>query len=390
MTTSRVCRTPLRPSRLSAGFLGGLSGLFLGSTAIAVECVDYASLPYEFPEFATSGATNVRLTSTHAYVTRGVSGLLILDVEDRDAPVQVGSVSMRHRSPGWPHVFAVLAVIGASWRTEAGELPPGGTTRWEMEELEVVVTFLLFDPEDPGIASPEGLRFISLREMDAPEFQDHWKKNPEQSDWAFSFVEFVRPKTWVLDGRAPTLPENGCMGVWFAPVDHSQLAAQVPSEGYERVIAPSPDAVLVLGLWIPDPEHAAYVRSRGHRAEYGMATLIEDGQGTFHGELQLDDLTVKASATPRGEVPREPDPFTQVFFEPGETVERVVVLAGRNARERDCAADWSMKGDHPLSRGVLSGPTFLNVERPLETAASTDSHEEQIHGEFHPYLPLVP
>jgi hypothetical protein len=245
-----------------------------------------------------------------------------------------------------------------------------------MEELEVVVTFLLFDPTDPGIALPKGLRFISLSEMDAPEFQDHLKKHPGRSDWAFSFIEFVRPKTWVLDGKALTLPENGSIAVWFAPVDHSQLPAEVSGEAYEKVIGPSPDAVLVLGLWIPDREYAAYMRTRGHRAEYGVATLTTDSNGTFHGELQLDDLNVKASATPQGEVTSEPDPFTQVFFEPGETVERVVVLAGRNARERDCAATWSMNGDHALSRGAFVGPTFLNVEGPLEGSAYPIGEEQ--------------
>lgn len=275
----------------------------------------------------------------------------------------------RRRLYRWGHFVAVLAVISASCMAVPRELPRGGSTRWEMEELEVVVTFLLFDPGDPGIALPKGLRFISLSEMDAPEFQDHLKKNPERSDWAFSFVEFVRPKTWVLDGMAPTLPENGAMAVWFAPVDHSQLAAEVSKESYEKVIAPSPDAVLVLGLWIPDREYAAYMRARGHPAEYGLATLIEDSNGTFHGELELDDLNVTASATPQGEVTSVPDPFTQVFFEPGDTIERVVVLAGRNARERDCVANWSMKGDHPLSRGAFVGPTFLNVEGPLKGSA---------------------
>jgi hypothetical protein len=83
----------------------------------------------------------------------------------------------------------------------------------------------------------------------------------------------------------------------------------------------------------------------------------------------LGNLSVKTSATPQGEVTSEPDPFTQVFFEPGETVENVVVLTGRNARERNCVANWSMKGDHPLSRGVFVGPTFLNVEGPLKGSA---------------------
>ena len=274
-----------------------------------------------------------------------------------------------HRSPRRHLLLAVLAVVSASSVAVAQELPLGGTTQWEMEELEVIVTFLLFDPKDPGIALPKGLRFTSLSEIDAPEFQDHLKKNREQADWAFSFVEFVRPKMWLLDGKAPTLPENGGIGVWFAPVNHSQLAAEVSKERYDSVIAPSPDAVLVLGLWIPDQEYVDHMRARGHHAEYGMVTLVQDGNGTFQGELQLVDLNVKASAACQGEVTSEPDPFTQVFFEPGEKVERVVVLGGRNARERDCTAEWSKKGDHSLSRGAFVGPTFLNVEGPLMGSA---------------------
>jgi hypothetical protein len=59
----------------------------------------------------------------------------------------------------------------------------------------------------------------------------------------------------------------------------------------------------------------------------------------------------------------------QVLFEPGVKVENAVVLAGGNARERDCTAEWSKKGDHPLSRGVFVGPTFLTIEGPLKGSA---------------------
>jgi hypothetical protein len=242
---------------------------------------------------------------------------------------------------------------------------------WEMQELEVIVTFLLFDPKDPNVALPKGLRFISAREVskESPEFQEHLKQHPEHSDWAFSFVEFVRPKTWVLDGKGLTLPENGGIGVWFAPVDHSQLAAEVSKDEFETVIAPSPGGMLVLGLWVPDRDYADYMRARGHRAEYGMVTLKKDSQGGFHGEMQVGELNVKAAATPQGETRNEPDAFTQVFYEPGTRVENVVVLAGGNVRERDCTAEWSKKGDHPLSRGVFVGPTILNVEGPLKGSA---------------------
>lgn len=268
-------------------------------------------------------------------------------------------------------LLACLAIIGVCPAALAQQLPPGGTTSWEMQELEVIVTFLLFDPKDPEVALPKGLRFVSAREVskESPEFQEHLKNHPEHSDWAFSFVEFLRPKTWVLDGKALTLPENGGIGVWFAPVDHSQLAAEISKGMYETVIAPSPGGMLVLGLWVPDREYAAYMRARGHHAEYGMVTLVKDKEGALQGEMQVGELNVKASAVPQGEVETEPDLFTQVFYEPGQSVENVVVLAGGNVRERKCTAEWSKKGDHPLSRGVFVGPTILNVEGPLKGSA---------------------
>lgn len=280
--------------------------------------------------------------------------------------IEVGSFSVSSR------LFACLAVIGLSTTVApAQQLPPGGTTSWEMEELEVIVTFLLFDTKDPAIALPKGLRFISAREVakESPEFQEHLKQHPDHSDWAFSFVEFVRPKTWMLDGKALTLPENGGIGVWFAPVDHSQLAAEVSKEKYEAVIAPSPVGILVLGLWVPDREYVAYMRARGHHAEYGKVTVTKNGNGTFLGEMHVGELNVKASATPQGEVSQEPDAFKQVFFEPGKSVENVVVLAGGNVRERECTAEWSKTGDHPLARGAFVGPTILNVEGPLKGSA---------------------
>jgi hypothetical protein len=274
-----------------------------------------------------------------------------------------------HRSPRRNHLLALFAMISASSVALAQQLPPGGATTWEIQELEAIVTFLIFDPNDPAVALPKGLRFASAHEVEFPELEEHLKHHPEHSNWAFSFVEFVRPKGFVLDGKAPTLPENGGIGVWFAPVDHSKLVAEISKDGYEAVIAPSPDAVLVLGLWVPDREYVAYMRARGHHAEYGMVTLVKDGHGAFQGEIQLNELNVKASATPHGEVRHEPDPFTQVFFEPGKTVEKVVVIGGPNARERDCTAVWSKQGDHPLSRGVFVGPTFLNIEGPINGSA---------------------
>lgn len=272
--------------------------------------------------------------------------------------------------------LAALTLVGESTVTLAQDLPPGGATTWEIQELEVVVTFLLFDPKAPGIDLPDGLRFISVRDIDAPEFQEHLKNHPEQSDWVFSFVEFARPESWILDGKPLLLPEDEGIGVWFAPVDHSQLAAEVAEDKYASVIAPSPDAVLVLSLWVPDREYVDYMCARGHHAEYGMVTLTQDSSGTLQGEIKLPDLNVKATATPTGEVRNEPDPFTQVFFEPGDKVENVVIITGGNVRERDCTAAWSKKGDHPLSGGAFIDLTFLTREGPIMGSAYHVGEEE--------------
>lgn len=276
---------------------------------------------------------------------------------------------LAHPSLRWILLSAVLAMISVSCAVVVQDLPPGGTTSWQIQEVEAIVTFVIFDPKDPAVALPAGLRFVSAREVELLELQEHLKQHPEHSDWAFSFIEFVRPTAFLLDGKALTLPENEGISVWFAPVDHSQLAADDSTDKVEAVIASSTEGMLGLGFWVPDRDYVAYMRTRGHRAEYGNVALVKDSNGTFQGELQLADLNVKASATPQGEVRSEPGAYMQVLFEPGERVENAVVLAGGNVRERDCTAEWTKKGDHPLSRGVLVGPTYLVVEGPFRGSA---------------------
>ena len=119
--------------------------------------------------------------------------------------------------------------------------------------------------------------------------------------------------------------------------------------------------MLGLGIWIPDREYVAYMRARGHHAEYGRVTLVKDGTGAFKGEIRLPDLRVRSSATPQGDVREDPASGTQLLFAPGEKVMHAVVVAGSNARHRVCDADWSKKGNHPLSRGVFVGPTYMTV-----------------------------
>jgi hypothetical protein len=203
-----------------------------------------------------------------------------------------------------------------------------------------------------------------------PEVQDYLKRHPEHAGWAFSFVEITRQKAFVLDGKQPTLAKDAGIGLWFAPVDPSRLVEVIDKGRFESIIAPSLGAVLGLGIWVPDREYVAYMRARGHHAEYGMVTLVKDSTGEFRGEIRLDDLQVQSSATPQGEAREDPEGGTQVLFAPGETVMSAVVVAGSTARHRACVAIWTKKGGHPLSRGIFVGPTYLTTyDAPLKGSA---------------------
>ena len=269
----------------------------------------------------------------------------------------------------WKLVFTLLATISAS-SVLAQQLPPGGTTSWEIQGPEEIVTFVLFDPKTPGVSLPAGLRFVHARDVKMPEVQEYLKQYPDHAEWAFSIIEIARHKAFLLDGKEPTFAENAGIGLWFAPVDPSHLAEEIGKDKFDSIIAPSLGAVLGLGLWIPDREYVDYMRARGHHAEYGMVTLMKDSTGVFRGEIRLDDLYVQGSVTPRGDVREDPEAGTQVLFAPGETVVYAVVIAGSDARHRDCSGDWSKKGEHPLARGVFVGPTYLTTyDAPLKGSA---------------------
>ena len=277
--------------------------------------------------------------------------------------------SLRHCCTSIGLLFAFVLVAGPP-AVLAQQLPPGGTTSWEILGPEEIVTFVLFDPKTPGVSLPAGLQFVSARDVQMPEIGAYLKEHPDQAGWAFSFIEITRQKAFLLDGKSPKLPKDGGIGLWFAPVDPSELAEEIPKDAFESIIAPSLGAVLGLGLWVPDREYVAYMRARGHHAEYGLVTLAQDSAGTYRGEIRLDDLHVRGSATPHGDVQEDPASGTQILFAPGSEVENAVVVAGSSSRNRECEADWSKTGDHPLSRGVLVGPTYLTTyDVPLKGSA---------------------
>jgi hypothetical protein len=236
---------------------------------------------------------------------------------------------------------------------------------------EEIVTFVLFDPATPGLSLPAGLQFVLARDVPMPEIQEHLKNHADHAEWAFSFIEITRSKEFSIDGKKPILPTNGGIGLWFAPTDHSQLGGAITKDTFDAIIAPSVGSVLGLGIWVPDREYVAYMRDRGHHADFGMVTLERDSTGTFRGEILLDDLQIRGSALPVGEAQDDPEGGTQVLFEPGEAVANAVVVSAVNGgRHMECAAEWSKEGNHPLSRGEFVGPTyFTTYDSPLKGSA---------------------
>lgn len=240
-------------------------------------------------------------------------------------------------------------------------LPPGGETAWEIRNVEEIVTFALFDPATPGVVLPKGLGFIRAADTPMPAIQEHLKAHPDHAAWAFSIIEITRQEAFLIDGRGPSDSKDGAIGLWFAPVDPSGIAEIIPADVFTRIIGPAVGSVLGLGIWVPDREYVTYMLEKGHHGEYGQVTLAKDRDGVFHGEIGLDDLHVSVSAKAREGVQEDPEAGTQVLFLPHTEVERVAVIAGALASHRECDAEWSASGEHPLSKAVFIGPTYLTT-----------------------------
>ncbi len=253
--------------------------------------------------------------------------------------------------------LAVLFLLGGCTTTRP-VAPPDGAESWEIHDVEELVTFALFDPVAAGVQLPHGLRFLRADEVPIPFVREHVERRPEIAGWAFTFIEITRQSDFLIDGRGPRLPENGAIALWFAPVDASELAAELAGQPLSQAILEAVGSVAGLGFWVPDREFVAYMREKGHHAEYGEATLAQDGTGGYRGTLRLDGLSVQASARPEGDPELEPASDTQVLFSPLAGPSRAVVIAAANPSHQACEAEWKLAGSHPLGGALLFGPTF--------------------------------
>ncbi len=249
-------------------------------------------------------------------------------------------------------------LIAACSTTRSDSLPPEGAASWEIHGMEEYVTFVLFDPAASGIELPHSLRWMRADEAPMPFVKEYVASHPEVAGFAFSFIEITKQSQFVVDGRSPELPENGGIALWFAPVDASAFVAKTSGSALATAIQGSEGSVVGLGIWMQDRQFVDYLRELGHHAEYGEVTLVDDGTGRARGLLRTDELTIDLSALPHGDSMTEDVAATQILFSSQLGPSRALVISAANPTHRECQADWSLTGRHPLGRAVRVGPTF--------------------------------
>lgn len=236
------------------------------------------------------------------------------------------------------------------------DLPSGALTQWVVEEPEEIVSYLAFDPAGVLPRLPAGLRFITIEELAAGGVA--WAKAflvqyPRKSQWGVSFLEFVRMRTFAIDGRAPEWPPKGAAVLWLARVAPSEPTADLgPGRPY-----------LILDFWIPDRAYADYMRGKGYYATYGDATFQRSAAGRWSGSLAVEGLDITADCMPTGPVTGGVGSAgMQAFFPPGSSaIADVVRVAFAGHREQACetARSWTFRGRHPLASSIVLGaPTF--------------------------------
>ncbi|HUX33920.1 MAG TPA: hypothetical protein VMV51_08595 [Gemmatimonadaceae bacterium] len=231
-------------------------------------------------------------------------------------------------------------------------LPSGATTHWVVRQPHEIVGYLVFDPVTVASRLPRTLRFITIGELATSGVS--WAKRylantPARQRWGVSFLEIVRTDTFAIDGHSPRWPDHGAVALWFArvaPADSTtDLGDGVP--------------LLVLDFWLPDRAFVRAMRAKGYYARYGDARLIREANGTWRGSIRADGLRATATCTPTGPVSGGPaSRGMQALFPPASSeLTGVVRVAFAGHRVQPCAetASWTLRGTHPLARGVVVG-----------------------------------
>jgi hypothetical protein len=258
-------------------------------------------------------------------------------------------------------IAALAGVCPAGARAQIPALPDGAETTWVVDGAEEIVTHVIFNPEWVAERLPRGLAFLTmadLAEAGNAQAQEQLELFPNRAGWGVSFLEIVRQEIFEIDGRAPDLPPDGAIALWFAAI---KPAADNP--GAER-------GRLILDLWVPDSAYVAYMTSKGHYATYGDVGLSRAADGVWEGSIELPDLQVQARCRPNPDV-RPLSSNRQLLYPPaGSGLHHVIRTGYVGHKERTCEEEaWKFAGDHPLTDVVRIGGSVVQFGYRLHGGA---------------------
>lgn len=246
------------------------------------------------------------------------------------------------------------AIVGKAC-AQVPAIPDGARTHWVVHRAEEIVQYITFDPADVQSRLPSKLRFITIKELATGNVgwaADYLAAHPSNGNWGVSFLEIVRMRKFMIDGRTPRWPKHGAVALWCARV--------VPSDSTVNLGQGRP--LLVLDFWVPDSAYAVYMRKKGHFATYGDVRLYQDSEQRWHGSIQADHLDAVAVCKPSGPVIGGPESRgEQALFPPySSSVTDVVRVAFVGHKEQDCDGDssWRFQGTHPLVDAILVGSSM--------------------------------
>jgi hypothetical protein len=243
----------------------------------------------------------------------------------------------------------LTAIAMVTVQAQVPRLPEGALTRWEIRGGDEIAVQLLFDAAALADRLPDGLRFVTLTEMASrvPPAREYLTTHPEHAAYGVSFFEIASGR-FSIDGREPKWPENGANALWFA-----QVSSIGPKD--ERTRGQEHLSLLILA---PDRAYAEYMNAKGHYAEYGDVTLLQDESGVRHGTITTPDLQVQAVCAPTGEL-KTRAPIFQTVYAPRGTVNAFLVLAVDGLRDGQCRGTWKISGAHPLSKTIVVGAPVI-------------------------------
>ena len=266
---------------------------------------------------------------------------------------------------GCTRIILIVAIFFASYAgAQVPVLPNGASSHWVVNQPEEVVGYVLFDPATVNDRLPSRLRFITIGELanaGVSWANDHLAEMPSHKLWGVSFFEIVRTGTFMIDGLAPSWPQDGAMALWAARVAPSDLSDDLNMPG---------QALLVLEYWFPDGQYVTYMHEKGYYATYGSVELSQDVNGSWLGLVKVDGLSVAARCTPAGPVTGGAGSRGMQTLIPPKTAEVTsyvtVAFAGHQIQECREGNSWEIEGTHALSKGVPLGPSTFQFGYELE------------------------